>query len=95
MFRVRHRASWASLIAETLLAPIHTSPLVGRSRPDVIALLGDPDITDCGPLPVLCYEIRVHYRYNIDPVSGTYLVVEFGPNGLVNNVRTEDWKVGD
>jgi len=67
--------------------------LIRLSRSEVTAQLGEPDVTEHGALQALRYEIHTDYGHDIDPVSGAYLVVEFGDDNLVSGVRIEDWKL--
>jgi hypothetical protein len=72
---------------------VRSQSLKGLSRSEVIAKLGEADITDGKPLQPLRYDIREDYGYDIDPRGGAYLVVEFGPHDIVNRVRTEEWRL--
>jgi hypothetical protein len=88
----QERTGFTSEIRQGMAADLIQSRwLIGLSRSDVVMQLGNSDVDYREPRPSLYYEIRIHYGWDIDPISGTYFVIDFGPDDNVSNIRTEDW----
>jgi hypothetical protein len=71
---------------------VQQGTLVGCTRSEVIVRLGEPDSTDIAQPQLLFYDLRLRYRsLDIDPVGGTYLIVNVGQDGLVSALQIQDW----
>src|SRR5436309_298174 len=68
-----------------------TKVLIGKPRTEVLSLLGNRG-SGADPLGELRYELNEEHRGgNIDPTDIDYLVVGFGPDERVTEVRHEEW----
>ena len=64
----------------------------GMSYKNIIDLLGEPgNYADLKPNEIV-YEIMVDYGWNIDPMEGKDLYLEFGKDSTLTNSRLEHWE---
>jgi len=64
----------------------------GMSYKNVIDLLGEPaNYNNIKPNEIV-YEIMVDYGWNIDPMEGKDLYLEFGKDSTLINSRLEHWE---
>lgn len=64
----------------------------GMGYNSVIELLGEPGNYMNIKENEIIYEIMVDYKWNIDPMEGTELYIEFGKDSTLINYRLEHWE---
>ncbi len=64
----------------------------GMDLKNVIELLGEPGNYQNEKPNEITYEIMVDYGWNIDPMEGKELYIEFDKDSTVTDFRLEHWK---
>jgi outer membrane protein assembly factor BamE (lipoprotein component of BamABCDE complex) len=63
----------------------------GMELKNVVKLLGEPGNYHNKEENEIIYEIMVDYGWNIDPMEGKELHIEFDKDSIVTNFRIEHW----
>jgi len=63
----------------------------GMTRIQVTQLLGRPENWSNIPTNEIGYEIEVDYGWNIDPVKGKNLLLQFSDDSLLTNITVLEW----
>ncbi|WP_100616387.1 hypothetical protein [Confluentibacter citreus] len=58
----------------------------------IIELLGEPENYHNKKANEIIYEIMVDYGWNIDPVKGKKLHLEFDKDSIITSIELEHWK---
>ena len=64
----------------------------GMDLKKVVKLLGEPDNSQNRRENEIIYEIMVDYGWNIDPMKGKELYIEFDKDSIITNYRIEHWE---
>jgi outer membrane protein assembly factor BamE (lipoprotein component of BamABCDE complex) len=64
----------------------------GMDYKKVIELLGEPENYHNKKTNEIIYEIMVDYGWNIDPVEGKELHLEFDKDSIITKIKLEHWK---
>jgi|SRR5690554_6559549 len=64
----------------------------GMDLKKVVELLGEPDNSQNRRENEIIYEIMVDYGWNIDPMEGKELYIEFDKDSTITDYRVEHWK---
>lgn len=70
---------------------INNNKLIGKTKPEVISMLGDADDSS----NIIRYELDVIWRENIDPIAIEYLKINFNSENKVEKAEIEFHKTGD
>ena len=65
---------------------------IGMQYDSVIKLLGEPQNYHNAKENEITYEITVDYKWNIDPMEGKNMYIEFDVDSTLTNVRLEHWQ---
>ena len=64
----------------------------GMELKKVVELLGEPDNSQNRRENEIIYEIMVDYGWNIDPMEGKELYIEFDKDSTITDYRIEHWE---
>jgi outer membrane protein assembly factor BamE (lipoprotein component of BamABCDE complex) len=77
---------------ESMISDLMTNNLrQGMTYMEVVELLGKPENYANIKSNTIGYEIMVDYGWNIDPVKGKTLYIEFTNDSKVNDFKLEEW----